>query len=91
MLIPSFLWLTSFSSMVSGHPRMSKVAVFDIITPDLEWGPAASAAEVISILHACLNTFANIGQHYDIHISHSKGMSLHDLPNINLTYVPYQS
>lgn len=58
--------------MVSGHPRMSKMAVFDIITPDLEWGPIASAAEVISILNACLNTFANIGQYYEMHISHSK-------------------
>ncbi|OCH91731.1 Serine/threonine-protein kinase [Obba rivulosa] len=63
-------------SVVSGHPRMSKAAVFDIITPDLRTGLSAAAAEAISIVNDCLNCFATLGQHYDIHISHSKILEL---------------
>ncbi|OBZ78007.1 Serine/threonine-protein kinase gcn2 [Grifola frondosa] len=59
-------------NVVAGHPRASKAAVFDIITPDLTTGPSAAAAEAISIVNDCLDNFANLGQYYEIHISHSK-------------------
>ena len=60
------------SSPPAGHPRASKVAVFDIITPDLEVGPNAAAAEGIAILSSCLDVFGDLSQHYAISISHSK-------------------
>lgn len=63
------------SSVTAGHPTVSKAAVFDIITPDLLTGPSAAAAEAISIVNDCLNKFANLGQQYEIHISHSKSQS----------------
>ncbi|KAL6299472.1 kinase-like domain-containing protein [Sparassis latifolia] len=59
-------------NMVAGHPRVMKTAVFDIITPDMETGPSAAAAEAIAIVSECLNKFANLAQSYVIHISHSK-------------------
>lgn len=46
--------------------------MFDIISPDLLTGPSTSAAEGISIVNECLNKFANLGQYYEIHISHSR-------------------
>lgn len=64
-------------SVTAGHPRVAKAAAFDIITPDLLMGPSASAAEAISILNDCLNTFANLGQLYEIHISHSNSKMFH--------------
>ncbi|PCH37122.1 Serine/threonine-protein kinase [Wolfiporia cocos MD-104 SS10] len=57
---------------LAGHPRVAKAAVFDIITPDLFTGPSAAAAEAIAIASDCLNSFANLGQYYEIHITHSK-------------------
>ncbi|KAH9923827.1 uncharacterized protein B0H18DRAFT_1013542 [Fomitopsis serialis] len=59
-------------NVVSGHPRVAKAAVFDIITPDLVVGPTAAAAEALSIVNDCLNNFANLAQLYEIHISHSR-------------------
>ncbi|KZT71101.1 Serine/threonine-protein kinase [Daedalea quercina L-15889] len=59
-------------NVVSGHPRVAKAAVFDIITPDLVVGPTAAAGEALSIVNDCLNNFANLGQMYEIYISHSR-------------------
>ncbi|EJF61645.1 Serine/threonine-protein kinase [Dichomitus squalens LYAD-421 SS1] len=56
----------------AGHPRASKVAVFDIITPDLVTGPNAAAAEGIAIVNNCLDVFGDLSEHYVIVISHSK-------------------
>lgn len=64
--------MTSFSSPVAGHPKVLKAAVFDIITPDLEYGPLAAGAEIIAVARDCLDSFPNLAQNYDIHISHSK-------------------
>ncbi|KAI0828484.1 Serine/threonine-protein kinase [Trametes gibbosa] len=58
-------------NVIAGHPRASKVAVFDIITPDLITGPTAATAEAISIVSECLDNFGNLWQHYEIHLSHS--------------------
>jgi translation initiation factor 2-alpha kinase 4 len=57
---------------VAGHPKVLKAAVFDIITPDLEYGPVAASAEIIAVASDCLDNFPNLAQNYDIHISHSK-------------------
>ncbi|PPQ64064.1 hypothetical protein CVT24_008877 [Panaeolus cyanescens] len=57
---------------VPGHPKYLKAAFFDIITPDVELGPIAAGAEMISIVNDILDNFPNLSQHYDIHISHSK-------------------
>ncbi|KAI0077507.1 Serine/threonine-protein kinase [Panus rudis PR-1116 ss-1] len=54
-----------------GHPKTMKAAVFDIITPDVVNGSAAAAAEAISIVNTCIESFANLGS-YEIHISHTK-------------------
>ena len=62
-------------SLPAGHPRASKVAVFDIITPDLITGPNAAAAEGIAIVNNCLDVFGDLSQHYVIVISHSKSKS----------------
>ncbi|KAI0635341.1 Serine/threonine-protein kinase [Trametes polyzona] len=59
-------------NVIAGHPRASKVAVFDIITPDLITGPTAATSEAISIVSECLDTFGNLWQHYEIHLSHSR-------------------
>jgi hypothetical protein len=61
-----------FLSGVSGHPRIMKAAVLDIITPDLESGPVAATAEMIAVANDCLNSFPNLVQDCDIRISHSK-------------------
>ncbi|KAH9487410.1 eIF-2-alpha kinase GCN2 [Psilocybe cubensis] len=57
---------------VPGHPKFTKAALFDIISPDLRYGPLAAGAEIISVVNDCLDTFPNLSQNYDIHISHSK-------------------
>lgn len=62
----------SSASLTAGHPRASKVAVFDIITPDLVNGPTAGAAEGIAIVNSCLDIFGDLSQHYMVVISHSK-------------------
>ena len=59
-------------SPVAGHPKVLKAAVFDIISPDLEYGAVAAGAEIIAVASDCLDSFPNLAQNYDIHISHSK-------------------
>ena len=66
--------MSSISSQPAGHPRASKVAVFDIITPDLITGPNAAAAEGIAIINDCLDMFGDLSEHYVVLISHSKSM-----------------
>ncbi|KAJ2913179.1 hypothetical protein MD484_g7237, partial [Candolleomyces efflorescens] len=56
---------------VAGHPLIQKAAVFDIITQDLEHGPVASGAEMIAVINNILNSFPNLNQTYNIHVSHS--------------------
>ncbi|KAG7440064.1 Serine/threonine-protein kinase [Guyanagaster necrorhizus] len=56
---------------VAGHPRPHKAAVFDIITPDLMSGPVAAGAEILAVANNCLDTFPNLAQMYEIHVSHS--------------------
>ncbi|KAI0051565.1 Serine/threonine-protein kinase [Auriscalpium vulgare] len=59
------------ANLVTGHPRMSKAAVFDIITTDVANGTSASIAEGLIIINECLDSFPTLAQHYEIHISHS--------------------
>ncbi|KDR70022.1 hypothetical protein GALMADRAFT_255390 [Galerina marginata CBS 339.88] len=59
-------------NIVPGHPKFTKAALFDIITPDLKAGPRAACAELIAVVNDCLENFPNLSQHYDIHISHTK-------------------
>ncbi len=61
-----------FGSPVAGHPKISKAAVFDIISPDLKSGPIAAGGEIIAVANACLDNFPILSQNHDIHISHSK-------------------
>ncbi|KAI0029609.1 kinase-like domain-containing protein [Vararia minispora EC-137] len=56
---------------VVGHPRASKVAIFDIITNDVANGASISTAECIIIVNECLDAFPTLAQHYEIRISHS--------------------
>ncbi|KDQ25175.1 hypothetical protein PLEOSDRAFT_1066383 [Pleurotus ostreatus PC15] len=56
---------------VAGHPKTTKAAIFDIISPDLTSGPIASAAEIIMIASDLLDGFPSLEQNYDIHVSHS--------------------
>lgn len=58
-------------SPVPGHPRVTKAAVFDIITPDLTFGAIAAGAEILSMISDLLNSFPNLALGYEIHISHS--------------------
>lgn len=60
------------SSAVAGHPRVSKAAVFDIITPDLENGPVAASAEILTLVDDCLKSFPNLADNYEVHVSHSQ-------------------
>ncbi|KAG2338792.1 hypothetical protein BDR05DRAFT_984599 [Suillus weaverae] len=55
-----------------GHPKATKAAVLDIITPDFKHGLIAAGAEFLMLLSNCLNSFPNLAQNYEIHISHSK-------------------
>ena len=61
-----------FFSPVAGHPKFTKAALFDIISPDLEHGPLAAGAELIAVANDVLENFPTLSQNYDIHISHSK-------------------
>jgi len=63
---------TYFFSPVAGHPKFTKAALFDIISPDLEHGPLAAGAELIAVANDVLESFPTLSQNYDIHISHSK-------------------
>ncbi|KAJ7101250.1 kinase-like domain-containing protein [Mycena belliarum] len=58
-------------SAVAGHPKFQKAALFDIISTDLTSGPLAAAAEIIAIANECLDSFPNLHENYEIHISHS--------------------
>ncbi|EIN05395.1 Serine/threonine-protein kinase [Punctularia strigosozonata HHB-11173 SS5] len=53
------------------HPKTSKAAVFDIITPDTVLGPAVAIAEAITVVYETLESFPGLATSYDIHISHS--------------------
>jgi len=64
--------LTILRSAVPGHPRVTKAAVFDIITPDVTSCIIAGGAELIMLLNDCLHSFPNLAQSYEIHISHSR-------------------
>ncbi|KAG1764160.1 kinase-like domain-containing protein [Suillus placidus] len=55
-----------------GHPKTAKAAVLDVITPDTKHGLIAAGAEFLMLLSNCLNSFPNLAQNYEIHISHSK-------------------
>ncbi|KAJ6497813.1 kinase-like domain-containing protein [Mycena sanguinolenta] len=56
---------------VAGHPKSQKAALFDIISTDVTSGPIAAAAEIIAVANAVLDSFPNLNEHYEIHISHS--------------------
>jgi eukaryotic translation initiation factor 2-alpha kinase 4 len=58
--------------LVAGHPKVSKAAVFDIITPDLLTGHLAAGAEVLAITNECLNSFPTLAENYEIHVSDSR-------------------
>lgn len=53
------------------QPLINKAALFDIITPDLQTGPMAAAAEIIAVASDVLDSFPDLAQQYDIHVSHS--------------------
>ncbi|KAG7085469.1 hypothetical protein E1B28_003030 [Marasmius oreades] len=59
----------------AGHPKTRKMGIFDIITPDLSAGPAASAAEVLAVANDWLDNFPTLDNMFSIHISHSNIMS----------------
>ncbi|KIJ60152.1 hypothetical protein HYDPIDRAFT_139699 [Hydnomerulius pinastri MD-312] len=61
---------------VPGHPKVTKAAVLDIITPDITSGIVAAGAELIMLLRDCLHSFPNLAQSYEIHISHSRIVEL---------------
>ncbi|KAH9956146.1 hypothetical protein BC827DRAFT_1139950 [Russula dissimulans] len=63
-------------NLVAGHPRVFKAAVFDIISTDVANSGPVSIAESIIIVNQCLDSFPNLSQHYEIHISHSKVIEL---------------
>ncbi|KAJ7650439.1 kinase-like domain-containing protein [Roridomyces roridus] len=56
---------------VAGHPKFQKAALLDIITTDITFGPIAAAAEIIAVANECLDSFPNLNENYQIHISHS--------------------
>jgi translation initiation factor 2-alpha kinase 4 len=49
-----------------------KAAFLDVVTLDKVWGPIAAIAELLAVANDCLNSFPNLGQKYDVRISHSK-------------------
>ncbi|KAG1772238.1 hypothetical protein EV702DRAFT_1201626 [Suillus placidus] len=54
------------------HPKATKAAVLDVITPDTKHGLMVAGAEFLMLLSNCSNSFPNLAQKYEIHISHSK-------------------
>lgn len=48
------------------------MALFDIITPDIEHGAAAAIAEAIAVVESCFRTFPKLRETHEIHVSHSK-------------------
>ncbi|KAF8625130.1 hypothetical protein AX15_005537 [Amanita polypyramis BW_CC] len=63
-------------NQLTGHPKLSKAAVFDIITQDFKWGPIAACSEIIAIANECMNSFPNIATNYEIRITHAKIVEL---------------
>ncbi|EIW85919.1 hypothetical protein CONPUDRAFT_114006 [Coniophora puteana RWD-64-598 SS2] len=61
---------------VPGHPKVTKAAVLDIVTPDTSAGLIAAGAEMLMLVNDFLHTFPNLAQSYEIHISHSKIVDL---------------
>ncbi|EJD34852.1 kinase-like protein [Auricularia subglabra TFB-10046 SS5] len=61
----------TFMQMGIGHPDRLKVASFDIITPDVDQGPLAAAAEALAVANECLDTFPGLSDAYKFYISHS--------------------
>ena len=61
-------------SLVAGHPKTTKAAIFDIISQDLTTGSSAAAAEAIAVVNECIDSFANL-EKYEIHVSHTKSTS----------------
>jgi hypothetical protein len=59
-------------SIGTGHPRVFKSAVYDVITHDLMTGPFAAVAETISVVSRCLEAFPGLDQNCEIRISHAK-------------------
>ena len=51
------------------------MALFDIITPDIEHGAAAATAEAIAVVESCFRTFPKLREAHEIHVSHSKSRS----------------
>ncbi|KAF9445879.1 Serine/threonine-protein kinase [Macrolepiota fuliginosa MF-IS2] len=76
-------------SPVAGHPKTTRAAVFDIITQDLASGPIAAGAEIIAVINDILNSFPNLSQNYDIHVSHSKiiELTLNRIPDVHRSSV----
>ncbi|KAL1666492.1 hypothetical protein GGF50DRAFT_113198 [Schizophyllum commune] len=60
------------SNGIAGHPKYSKAAVFDIISKDLSLGPVAAGVEMLSVASSILDSFPNVSQAYEIHITHSE-------------------
>ncbi|KAJ7220218.1 kinase-like domain-containing protein [Mycena pura] len=58
-------------SDVAGHPKFQKAALFDIISTDMTSGLLAASAEIIAVANDCLDSFPNLNENYEIHISHS--------------------
>ncbi|KAF9065023.1 kinase-like domain-containing protein [Rhodocollybia butyracea] len=63
-------------SVIPGHPKVWKAGVFDIITPDLSYGPIATGAEILAVAHGILEGFPNLMPTYELHISHSDIVSI---------------
>ncbi|KAJ7596327.1 kinase-like domain-containing protein [Mycena floridula] len=61
---------------VAGHPKGQKAAVFDIISPDIQAGGIAAAAELVAVANRILESFPNLAENYDIHMSHSSVVQL---------------
>lgn len=51
------------------------MALFDMITTDIEHGAAAATAEAIAVVESCFRTFPKLREAHEIHVSHSKSRS----------------
>lgn len=68
------------TSPSGGHPKILKVAVFDIITSDPTI--SVSEAEAIALVSEIIDIFPGLNSAaYDIHVSHNKGDSFPILSN----------
>jgi hypothetical protein len=64
--------LVIFFAHIVDNDQMKQMALFDIITPDIEHGAAAAAAEAIAVVESCFRTFPKLREAHEIHVSHSK-------------------